>query len=109
MSPYVRARPLLFAIDPERAHDLTLASMDALAAGGALRVAAGPRVDDPVELLGLRFANRIGLAAGLDKNAAHVDALAQMGCGFSSPVRNAPSTPIVPNLRPTLAVNDHNL
>ena len=82
MSPYALARLLLFAIDPERAHDLTLASMDALAASGALRAAAGPRVDDPVELLGLRFANRIGLAAGLDKNAAHVDALAQMGFGF---------------------------
>ena len=81
-SPYALARPLLFAIDPERAHDLTLASLDALAATGALRAAAGCRVDDPLELLGLRFANRVGLAAGLDKNAAHVDALAQMGFGF---------------------------
>ena len=81
-SPYALARPLLFAIDPERAHDLTLASLDALAAGGALRVAAGCPVDDPVELLGLRFANRVGLAAGLDKNGAHVDALAAMGFGF---------------------------
>ena len=80
--PYALARPLLFAIDPERAHDLTLASLDALAATGALRAAAGARVDDPVELLGLRFANRVGLAAGLDKNGAHVDALAQMGFGF---------------------------
>jgi dihydroorotate dehydrogenase len=82
MSPYALARPLLFAIDPERAHDLALGSLDALAASGALRLAAGPRVDDPVELLGLRFANRVGLAAGLDKNAAHVGALAQMGFGF---------------------------
>jgi dihydroorotate dehydrogenase len=81
-SPYALARPLLFAIDPERAHDLTLASLDALAASGALRVVAGCPVDDPVELLGLRFANRVGLAAGLDKNAAHVDALATMGFGF---------------------------
>lgn len=80
--PYALARPLLFAIDPERAHDLTLASLDALAATGALRVAAGARVDDPVELLGLRLANRVGLAAGLDKNGAHVDALAQLGFGF---------------------------
>ncbi|MFO0457992.1 MAG: dihydroorotate dehydrogenase (quinone), partial [Burkholderiales bacterium] len=80
--PYALARPLLFAIDPERAHDLTLASLDALAATGALRVVAGARVDDPVELLGLRLANRVGLAAGLDKNGAHVDALAQLGFGF---------------------------
>ena len=82
MSPYALARPLLFAIDPERAHDLTLGTIDGLAASGALRLAAGPRIDDPVSLLGLRFANRVGLAAGLDKNAAHVDALGAMGFGF---------------------------
>ena len=82
MSLYRLARPLLFALDAEHAHDLTLASMGPMAASGALRLAAGPMVDDPVDLLGLRFANRIGLAAGLDKNAAHVDALAQMGFGF---------------------------
>jgi len=82
MSLYALARPLLFALDPERAHDMTLCGLDALAASGALRAAAGAPVDDPVELLGLRFGNRVGLAAGLDKNAAHVDALAQMGFGF---------------------------
>lgn len=82
MSLYRLARPLLFALDAEHAHDLTLASIGPMAASGALRLAAGPMVDDPVDLLGLRFANRIGLAAGLDKNAAHVDALAQMGFGF---------------------------
>ncbi|HYF58214.1 MAG TPA: quinone-dependent dihydroorotate dehydrogenase [Burkholderiaceae bacterium] len=82
MSLYALARPMLFALDPERAHDLTLASLDLLGRSGALAAAAGPRVDDPVELLGLRFANRVGLAAGLDKNAAHVDALAAMGFGF---------------------------
>jgi dihydroorotate dehydrogenase len=82
VSLYRLARPLLFALDAEHAHDLTLASMGPMAASGALRLAAGPMVDDPVDLLGLRFANRIGLAAGLDKNAAHVDALAQMGFGF---------------------------
>jgi dihydroorotate dehydrogenase len=41
-----------------------------------------PPIDDPVEVMGLRFANRIGLAAGLDKNGAHIDALAAMGFGF---------------------------
>jgi dihydroorotate dehydrogenase len=82
MSLYALARPLLFALDAERAHELTLEGLGAMAASGALRLAAGPCVDDPVELLGLRFGNRVGLAAGLDKNAAHVDALAQMGFGF---------------------------
>jgi dihydroorotate dehydrogenase len=82
MSLYALARPLLFTLDPERAHDLTLASLDAPGACVAVKVAAGPRVDDAVDLLGLRFANRVGLAAGLDKNAAHVGALAAMGFGF---------------------------
>jgi dihydroorotate dehydrogenase len=82
MSLYGLARPLLFALDPERAHDLTLASLEAPGAALAMCAVAGPRVDDPVQLLGLRFRNRVGLAAGLDKNAAHVDALARMGFGF---------------------------
>ncbi|MCO5118656.1 MAG: quinone-dependent dihydroorotate dehydrogenase [Burkholderiaceae bacterium] len=79
---YSLARPLLFALDPERAHELTLASLGGLAASGALDLAAGPPVDDPVELMGLRFANRVGLAAGMDKDGAHIDALSRMGFGF---------------------------
>ncbi len=82
VSLYPLARPLLFALDPEQAHDLTLASVDLMAATGALRLATGARVKDPVELMGLRFGNRIGLAAGLDKNGAHIGAWAQMGFGF---------------------------
>lgn len=82
MSLYDFARPLLFSLDPERAHDLTLSSLEAPGACMALRLAAGPFVDDPAEVLGLRLPNRVGLAAGLDKNAAHVDALATMGFGF---------------------------
>lgn len=82
MGLYALARPLLFGLDPERAHDLTLGSIDLVAASGALRRAAGARVADPVELMGLRFANRVGLAAGLDKNAGHLHAWAQMGFGF---------------------------
>ena len=79
---YSLARPLLFALDAERAHDMTLASLGSLAASGALALAAGPPVDDPVELMGLRFANRVGLAAGMDKDGAHIDAFAAMGFGF---------------------------
>jgi dihydroorotate dehydrogenase len=82
VSLYTFARPFLFSIDPEQAHELALGSIDLMAASGALRLAAGPLVDDPVELMGLRFRNRVGLAAGLDKNAAHVAALAQIGFGF---------------------------
>ena len=79
---YRLARPALFAIDPEVAHHLMLASIDALAASGVLRLAAGPVLNAPIELMGLRFRNRIGLAAGLDKNGAHIRSLMQLGFGF---------------------------
>jgi dihydroorotate dehydrogenase len=82
MNPYPLARPFLFALDPERAHDLGLRALDGAARCGLVRALAGPPIDDPVEVMGLRFANRIGLAAGLDKNGAHIDALAAMGFGF---------------------------
>ena len=74
---YALARPLLFALDPERAHELTLGLADAPLRLGLLRV---PRVPGaPVRALGLDFPNAVGLAAGLDKNAEHVDALARLG------------------------------
>ncbi len=82
MNPYALARPLLFALDPEQAHEMTLATIGRPPGCVATRLLAGPAVDDPVEVMGLRFRNRIGLAAGLDKNGAHIDALAAMGFGF---------------------------
>ncbi len=80
--PYGLARPLLFGMDPETAHELTL-NMLARGQGTPLQCAwAAQRVSDPVTLAGLRFPNRVGLAAGLDKNARAIDALAAMGFGF---------------------------
>jgi dihydroorotate dehydrogenase len=76
---YALARPLLFALDPETAHLLTLALADAPLRLGFLR-ARVPQY--PVRALGLEFPNPVGLAAGLDKNAAHIDALAALGFGF---------------------------
>ncbi len=76
------ARALLFRLDAERAHALTLGLLDRFAAIGLMRRLAGPSIVDPVTLLGLRFPNRIGLAAGLDKDAAHLPALAALGFGF---------------------------
>ena len=77
---YALARPLLFALDPETAHQLTLELADAPLRFGLLRVA---RVSGaPVRAMGLDFPNPVGLAAGLDKNAAHVDSLAKLGFGF---------------------------
>jgi dihydroorotate dehydrogenase len=82
INPYILARPVLFAMDAEQAHERVLRSMDLMSKTGLLKMAAGPKVSDPFELLGLQFPNRVGLAAGLDKNAAHIDALADLGFGF---------------------------
>jgi dihydroorotate dehydrogenase len=80
--PYALARPLLFGMDAEAAHELTL-NMLARAQGTPLQWAwGGETVSDPVQLAGLSFPNRVGLAAGLDKNARCIDALAAMGFGF---------------------------
>ena len=77
---YALARPLLFALDPETAHLLTFALADAPLRLGLLRF---PRVPlQPVRAMGLEFPNPVGLAAGLDKNAKHVDALGALGFGF---------------------------
>jgi len=77
---YALARPLLFALDPERAHALTLGLADAPLRFGLLRVARAPGA--PLRAMGLDFPNAVGLAAGLDKNAEHVDALSRLGFGF---------------------------
>ncbi len=79
---YALARPLLFALDPETAHRLTLGLADAAQAARLLGALA-PRVPRvPVRAMGLEFPNPVGLAAGLDKNAEHIDALAALGFGF---------------------------
>ena len=79
---YRAVRPLLFALDPERAHGLSLKSLDVLARLGAASLAAtrAPRV--PVRVMGLDFPNPVGLAAGLDKDGRHIDGLAALGFGF---------------------------
>lgn len=80
--PYALARPFLFGLDPETAHDLTLAAL-ARTQGTPLALAYGSnRIEDPIKLAGLTFPNRVGLAAGLDKNAQCIDGLAAMGFGF---------------------------
>ncbi|MEO8656762.1 MAG: quinone-dependent dihydroorotate dehydrogenase, partial [Ramlibacter sp.] len=79
---YSLARPFLFRLDPESAHELTMKSLARLHGTPLERAYAGSMIDDPIELAGLRFPNRVGLAAGLDKNARCIDALAAMGFGF---------------------------
>ncbi|WP_353979243.1 quinone-dependent dihydroorotate dehydrogenase [Salinicola endophyticus] len=81
MYPVVRS--LLFRLEPETAHRVTLTALDAahrLRLSGLLGDAESS--GEPVEVMGLSFANRIGLAAGLDKNAEHLDALGALGFGF---------------------------
>ncbi len=80
--PYALTRPFLFGIDPEQAHELTLHTLARLQNTPAQCLWAQKRVDDPLLLAGLRFPNRIGLAAGLDKNGRCIDGLGAMGFGF---------------------------
>ncbi|EPC02511.1 dihydroorotate dehydrogenase [Litchfieldella anticariensis FP35 = DSM 16096] len=79
---YALARSLLFRLDPETAHGVTLSALDMAHRFGLAERLSGGTVDDPVELMGLKFPNRVGLAAGLDKNADHLDALGALGFGF---------------------------
>jgi dihydroorotate dehydrogenase len=80
--PYPLARSFLFELDPERAHDLTLGALARIQHTPLVCTVAQPRIDDPVTVAGLRFPNRIGLAAGLDKNGRCIDGLGAMGFGF---------------------------
>jgi len=79
---YMLARPLLFALDPEAAHDLALGSLKLLERGGVASMLAGSRPAQRVRCMGLDFPNALGLAAGLDKNGEYIDALAALGFGF---------------------------
>lgn len=81
MSIYRYLRPLLFALPPEQAHAFALGALQRAHSLGLVR----DRLVDPrsaVTLLGLRFPNRVGLAAGFDKNGRYVDALGALGFGF---------------------------
>jgi dihydroorotate dehydrogenase len=78
---YRYLRPLLFALPPEAAHVVTLVGLKLTHELGLLPAIAKPELA-PVSLMGLQFPNRLGLAAGLDKSAAYVDALGALGFGF---------------------------
>lgn len=79
---YGSLRPLLFQLDPERAHGVTLTAMDALHRMRLSSLIATPPQPLPTEAFGLKFPNPVGLAAGLDKNGDHIDALFALGFGF---------------------------
>ena len=79
---YTLLRPLLFRLDAETAHHLTLSSLQAAYHLGLSRLIAPPASGEPVSCMGITFPNVVGLAAGLDKNGAYIDALAALGFGF---------------------------
>ncbi len=80
--PYALARPFLFCLDAETAHDITIAGLTATQGTPLTWVYCNGRIDDPITLAGLKFPNRVGMAAGLDKNARAIDGLGAMGFGF---------------------------
>jgi len=79
---YHFARSLLFSLDPEIAHELTLSNLDRAYALGVTRLLSKRIAPLSVRVMGLDFPNPVGLAAGMDKNGAHIDALGSFGFGF---------------------------
>ncbi|TNF36385.1 MAG: quinone-dependent dihydroorotate dehydrogenase [Gammaproteobacteria bacterium] len=79
---YALARPFLFCLSPETAHSAALLSLQLAAGLHVTKLLTGNVPADPVRVMGIDFPNRVGLAAGLDKNAEYVDALAALGFGF---------------------------
>ena len=74
---YSLVKPILFSLDPELAHDISLQALQRLH-----HVLPVSRIEKPVRVMGLDFPNPIGLAAGLDKNADYLDGLGKLGFGF---------------------------
>ncbi|GAA0889079.1 quinone-dependent dihydroorotate dehydrogenase [Rhodanobacter soli] len=75
-------RPLLFKLDAEAAHRATLYALGVAQRSGFSQWIAKPPADLPTKVFGITFPNPVGLAAGLDKNAEHLDALDALGFGF---------------------------
>ena len=79
---YPLAREALFALDAETAHHITLDNLRRASALGLTKLVVAPIADDPCVAMGLTFRNPVGLAAGMDKDGAYIDALASFGFGF---------------------------
>jgi len=74
---YSLVKPILFSLDPELAHDISLQTLQHLH-----RILPINRIEKPTRVMGLDFPNPVGLAAGLDKNADYLDGLGKLGFGF---------------------------
>ena len=88
---YKLARTALFQLDPEAAHDLALKSLALARPGAALLYGGAPKPGEARRVMGLDFPNPVGLAAGLDKNGAYIDALAALGFGFIEVISPCPT------------------
>ncbi len=82
MNTYSLLKPLLFQLDAEFTHDLTLKTLKFAEKTGVLNLYPQAPICVSREVMGLRFPNAIGLAAGLDKNGAVIDGMAALGFGF---------------------------
>jgi dihydroorotate dehydrogenase len=82
MNLYPLLRPLLFALAPETAHEVTLKLLKVAHDSGLGKLIYPAIKDKPAKVMGLSFKNPVGLAAGLDKNGDYIDALAVLGFGF---------------------------
>ncbi|NOT85722.1 MAG: quinone-dependent dihydroorotate dehydrogenase, partial [Methylococcaceae bacterium] len=82
MNLYPLLRPALFTLDPEAAHDFTLKGLKLAQRTGVIKLLADQSPAKPVKVMGLTFKNKLGLAAGLDKNGDYIDALAALNFGF---------------------------
>ncbi|HEX7369013.1 MAG TPA: quinone-dependent dihydroorotate dehydrogenase [Rhodanobacteraceae bacterium] len=99
---YEKLRPLLFALEAETAHRVTLYALGVAQRSNLMRfVAQPPPADLPVPAFGIDFPNPVGLAAGLDKNGEHLDALGALGFGFIE-IGTVTPRPQPGNLRPRL-------
>lgn len=79
---YPLTRSLMFGLDAEHAHNLALKGMNLAAILGVPKLLGAEKLYAPVEVMGIKFPNPVGLAAGLDKNGASIDGLSNMGFGF---------------------------
>jgi dihydroorotate dehydrogenase len=105
---YSLAKSLMFRMDAEQSHNLALGGMNFAATLGLPKLLGAQKLDLPVEVMGIRFPNPVGLAAGLDKNGSAIDGLSALGFGFVE-VGTVTPRPQVGNPKPRLfRIPEHN-
>lgn len=80
-SIYKLAKSVLFRFTPEQAHHIILSNLDWATQLGAQKLVTRSFPENPIEIMGLRFPNCVGLAAGMDKDGEHVTAFGALGFG----------------------------